>query len=202
MSWIYFVDLFGTCIFAISGVLTAKQKNFDLVGTLVVGFVTSIGGGTLRDLLIDKHPVSWLNDRSYFLVIILGYFIAYIFKNRIINLKKSMFLFDTIGIGLFTVLGIQAAMQKGFNVEICLIMGIISACFGGILRDVLTNEIPLIFRKEIYASACLIGGLVYVGLTHLSNYENINTLVPIFTVIVIRYCSIKYNWTLNFKITN
>jgi len=197
MTWIYFVDLFGTFIFAISGVITAIHKKFDLVGTLIIGFVTAIGGGTVRDLLIGRFPVGWLNDRNYFLVILLGYFFAYAFKQKVIQFKRSMFLFDTIGIGLFTILGIQIALQHDLNIENCLIMGVISACFGGVIRDVLTNEIPLIFRKEIYASACLIGGLVYVVLLQFSQYENLNIFFSIFMVILIRYYSIKYKWTLN-----
>lgn len=199
MSWIYFVDLFGTCVFAISGVLTAIQKKFDLVGTLIIGFVTAIGGGTIRDLLIGRFPVGWLNDRNYFIVIIVGYLIAYFFKNHVIKLKRSMFLFDTIGIGLFTILGIQIALEYKLNIEICLIMGVISACFGGVVRDVLTNEIPLIFRKEIYATACLIGGLVYLLLLEISPLENVNIICSIFTVILIRYFSIRFSWSLNFN---
>lgn len=197
MSWIYIVDLFGTSVFAVSGVLTAIQKKFDLVGTLIIGFVTAIGGGTIRDLLIGRLPVGWLNDRAYFIVIILGYLIAYLFKNRILKLKKSMFLFDTIGIGLFTILGIQIALQQGISIEHSLLMGVISACFGGVIRDVLTNEIPLIFRKEIYASACFAGGFVYMALTQISDFENVNIIVSMATVMVIRYFSIRYQWSLN-----
>jgi len=198
MDWIYVVDLFGTAVFAISGVLTAIRKKFDLVGTLIIGFVTAIGGGTLRDILIGRFPVGWLNDRNYFIVIFLGCVIAYFFKNKIVGLKKSMFLFDTIGIGLFTILGLQIGLQQNLNVEHSLLMGVISACFGGVLRDVFTNEIPLIFRKEIYATACLIGGLVYLLLTKFSPFENFNILFSICIVIVIRYYSIKYKWSLNF----
>lgn len=199
MSRIYLVDLFGTGIFAISGVLTAIEKKFDLVGALIIGFVTAIGGGTLRDLLIGRFPVGWLNDRNYFVVILLGFAIAYIYKNIVTRYKKSMFLFDTIGIGLFTVLGIKISLEHKLSIEHCLIMGVISACFGGVIRDVLTNEIPLLFRKEIYASACLIGGIVYVILNQVSIYENINIITAILTVIIIRYYSIKYNWSLNFN---
>lgn len=199
MSWIYFVDLFGTFIFAISGVLTAIQKKFDLVGTLVIGFVTAIGGGTLRDMLIGRFPVGWLNDRNYFLVILGGCLVAYLFKSTVLQLKRSMFLFDTIGIGLFTILGIQIALQQNLNVEYCLIMGVVSACFGGVIRDVLTNEIPLIFRREIYATACFIGGSVYLILTKFNTYENFNIITSIFIVILIRYYSIKYEWSLNFS---
>ncbi len=199
MTWIYALDLFGTCVFAISGVITALQKKFDLVGTLVIGFITAVGGGTLRDLLIGEFPVSWLNDRYYFLVVILGYVIAYLFKNKVLAFKKSMFLFDTIGIALFTVLGIEVAISKGLNVEICLIMGVISACFGGVIRDVLTNEIPLIFRKEIYATACFAGGLVYILLAEISEFRNLNISLAFLTVFIIRALSIKYGWSLNFS---
>ncbi len=198
MDWIYFVDLFGTAIFAISGVLTAIQKKFDLVGTLIIGFVTAVGGGTIRDLLIGKFPVGWLNDRNYLVVILVAYLIAYLFKSKIIKLKRSMFLFDTIGIGIFTILGIETASAYGLNIEYCLILGVISACFGGVIRDVLTNEVPLIFRKEIYASACFIGGVVYVVLTKFSYLANLNVLVSILIVILIRYFAIKKEWSLNF----
>ena len=199
MNWVYFIDLFGTAVFAISGVLTAIRKKFDLVGTLIIGFVTAIGGGTIRDVLIGRFPVGWLNDRNYFLVIVLGYFLAYAFKSRILRLKKSMFVFDTIGIGMFTVLGVQVALTRGLHIEIALFMGVISACFGGVTRDVLTNEIPLIFRREIYASACLLGGIVYVVLDAFTGIENLNIIVSMLSVMLIRYFSIKHYWTLNFK---
>ena len=198
MDWIYFVDLFGTAIFAISGVLTAIQKKFDLVGTLIIGFVTAVGGGTIRDLLIGKFPVGWLNDRNYLVVILVAYLIAYLFKKKIIKWKRSMFLFDTIGIGIFTILGIEIAIEYGLNVEYCIILGVISACFGGVIRDVLTNEIPLIFRKEIYATACFSGGVIYVILMRVSSFTNLNVFVSIATVILIRYFAIKNKWSLNF----
>jgi uncharacterized membrane protein YeiH len=153
----------------------------------------------LRDILIGRFPVGWLNDRNYLIVILVGCIIAYAFKNQVRKFKRSMFLFDTVGIGLFTILGIQTALKYDLNIEICLIMGVISACFGGIIRDVLTNEIPLIFRKEIYATACFIGGIVYIILTKVSHMENLNIAVSIFTVILIRYFSIRYKWSLNFE---
>lgn len=202
MSWVYFVDLFGTGIFAISGVLTAIQKKFDIVGSLIIGFVTAVGGGTIRDFLIGRFPVGWLNDRNYFIAALLGCAIAYIFKNRIIKFRRSLFLFDTIGIGIFTIIGIQIALSYDLNIEICLIMGVVSACFGGVLRDVLTNEIPLIFRKEIYASACFMGGIIYVVLAKLHMPDNVNIVLSIITVILIRYFSIKRGWSLNIRAKN
>ena len=198
MEWVYFVDLFGTCVFAISGVLTAIQKKFDLVGTLIIGGVTAIGGGTIRDLLIGRSPVGWLEDRNYFIAILIGYVLAYVLKKHVQKFRKSMFLFDTIGIGLFTILGIQVGIQYNLNIEYCLIMGVISACFGGILRDVLTNEVPLILRKEIYAFACLIGGAVYLILLEFSPLHDLNIMASIVVVILIRYFSLKYKWSLNF----
>ena len=198
MSWVYLLDLFGTCVFAISGVLTAMEKKFDPVGTLIIGFVTAIGGGTIRDVFIGRFPVGWLNDRNYVLAILVGYLVAYIFKNYVLQFKKSMFLFDTIGIGMFTILGIRVSLAYELNIENCLILGIVSGSFGGVLRDVLTNEIPLIFRKEIYASACLTGGLVYLILCRVSRFEDLNILAAILTVILIRFFAIRRGWSLSF----
>ena len=197
MNWIYFLDLFGTFVFAISGVSNAIEKRFDTVGALIIGFVTAIGGGTIRDLLIGRSPVGWLNDRNYIIAIVLGYFITFLFYKTVLKLKKSMLLFDTIGIGLFTILGIQTALGQSLRVEICLIMGPISACFGGVTRDVLTNEVPLIFRKEIYASACFAGGCVYLIMAKFCPDENINILTSMLAVMIIRYLSIKNGWSLN-----
>lgn len=199
MDWIYILDLFGTGIFAISGVITAIEKKFDLVGALIIGFITAIGGGSVRDVLIGRFPVGWLNDRNYILAILLGYLVSYVFYNSVRKFKISMFLFDTVGIGLFTILGIQVALQYNLRIEVCLLMGIISATFGGVIRDVLTNEIPLIFRKEIYATACFVGGLVYFLMSEISSIENLNILTSILVVIVIRYLSIRNKWTLNFN---
>lgn len=197
MTWIHCLDLFGTAIFAISGVLTAMQKKFDLVGTLIIGFVTALGGGTLRDVLIGRFPVGWVNNSHYLFAILAGYFIAYFFKNKVIKYKRSMFLFDTIGIGLFTILGIETTLNQEIGLLYSLIMGVISACFGGVIRDVLTNEIPLIFRKEIYALACFGGGIVYISLKQLGAIENLNIAFSIAIVILIRFLSVKYKWSLN-----
>jgi uncharacterized membrane protein YeiH len=184
-------------IFAISGVITALDKKFDVVGTLVVGFVTAIGGGTIRDVLIGRLPVGWMVNVEYIYAILVGYILAYLFKKYIIKWKKSMFLFDTIGIALFTIIGINIALTYELSYPVCLIMGVVSACFGGVVRDVLTNEIPLIFRQEIYATACLIGGVFYILLTKICLYENLNILASFCVVFIIRYFSIKYRWSLN-----
>jgi len=197
MSWIYIIDLIGTLVFAISGVLTAIDKKFDLVGSIVIGFVTAVGGGTLRDLLIGETPVGWMKDINYVLVINLAVVISYAFKNKILKFRSGMFLFDTIGIGLFTILGLQKTMGLELSPVIGLLMGVVSAVFGGVIRDVLTNEIPLIFRKEIYASACLAGGITFLSLEEFSEFSNVNMLISMLIVSIIRYLSVRRHWSLN-----
>jgi uncharacterized membrane protein YeiH len=198
MTWIYVFDILGTLVFAISGVLTAMDKKFDVVGTIIIGMVTAVGGGTLRDLLICQTPVAWMMSNDYLVVILVAVLLAYIFRQRILRLRKSLFLFDTIGIGLYTILGLQKTLNVGLSMPMCILMGIVSASFGGVIRDVLTNEIPLIFRKEIYATACLVGALVFVILKTFSDYTTINMLISMFVVFIIRYFAVKKGWSLNF----
>ena len=198
MTWIYVFDILGTLVFAISGVLTAMDKKFDLVGTIIIGMVTAVGGGTLRDLLIGETPVAWMMSNDYLIVILVAVVLAYIFKQRILRLRKSLFLFDTIGIGLYTILGLQKTLNVGLSMPMCILMGIVSASFGGVIRDVLTNEIPLIFRKEIYATACLAGALVFVVLKTFSEYTTANMLLSMFVVFIIRYFAVRKGWSLRF----
>jgi len=196
MDWIYILDIVGTLVFAISGILTAIDSDFDVVGSSIIGMVTAVGGGTLRDMLIGQTPVGWMTDLNYLWTIVAALLLSYLFKKKILKLRKSMFFFDTIGIGLFTILGLQKTLGVGLEFPIALLMGIVSAVFGGIIRDVLTNKVPLIFRKEIYASACLAGGLVFLGLEQISNNPTINMLISMLTVVVIRYLSVRNNWSL------
>jgi len=196
MDWIYILDIVGTLVFAISGILTAIDSDFDVVGASIIGMVTAIGGGTLRDMLIGQTPVGWMTDLNYLWTIIAALILSYLFKKRIIKLRKSMFFFDTIGIGLFTILGLQKTLSVGLEPTVAILMGIVSAVFGGIIRDVLTNKVPLIFRKEIYASACLAGGLVFLGLEHISDIPTLNMVISMLTVVIIRYLSVRNNWSL------
>ncbi|MEL6923379.1 MAG: trimeric intracellular cation channel family protein [Bacteroidota bacterium] len=198
MSLITFIDYFGTFVFAISGVLAAVEKKFDLFGAIILGLVTAIGGGTLRDLLIGSTPVGWMQDEYYIYLILSAVPICYFFKNRIINLRRSIFLFDTIGIGLFTILGLQKTLSFGLSPTVAVMMGIVSAVFGGVIRDVLSNQIPLIFRKEIYAFACLAGALVFLLANALSS-EPIAMVISVLSVIVIRVLAIRRHWALPFN---
>ena len=178
---------------------TAIDNEFDIVGSTIVGFITALGGGTLRDMMIGKTPVGWMTDTNYLWTVALAVAISYLFKRNIMRLKKGMFFFDTIGIGVFTILGVQKTIQLGLPAPVVLMMGVVSAVFGGVIRDVLTNEIPFIFRKEVYASACLLGGLIFYITEKLGIHHNINMLVSMSVVIVIRYLSVRNGWTLRVK---
>jgi len=198
MDLIVFIDYAGTLVFAISGILAGVKQKFDLFGVFILGFVTAVGGGTLRDLLIGSTPVSWMQNEIYIYLIMSAVPLCYLFKDTIVRMKKGIFLFDTIGIGLFTVLGLQKTLALGLSPLIAIMMGVVSAVFGGVIRDILSNQTPLIFRKEIYAFACLAGALVFLIA---------NALIPeafamglaIVTVIVIRITAIKQNWELPFN---
>jgi uncharacterized membrane protein YeiH len=201
MEWIYALDLFGTLVFAISGVLTAIVNKFDLVGSFVIGLVTAVGGGTLRDILLGETPVSWMEHQEYLLVIVIGFIISYLFRKHIMKLRKGMFLFDTMGIGVFTILGMQKTLALGLSPLIALMMGVVSAVFGGVIRDVLTNIVPLIFRAEIYATACLIGGIVFLLMETAGVPGRYASIIAMLTVIVIRYLAVRYKWSLHLNAT-
>lgn len=160
MSLILLIDLLGTISFSISGVLTALKKRMDPFGILIIAFVTAVGGGTLRDLLIDT-PVFWMNNLNYIYMIGGAAVIAVIFRKKLGYVRRSLFLFDTIGIALYTIIGVEKGIAAEYPAIICVGLGTLSACFGGVIRDILCNEIPIIFRKEIYATACILGGSAY-----------------------------------------
>lgn len=193
---IYAFDLLGTFAFAISGAIAASNKKFDLFGATFAAFVTAVGGGSIRDLFIGNLPVSWLNDINYLIVILLGVAATFLFNRRILVLRKTLFLFDTIGIGVFTIIGLQKALQFGIHPVMAGIMGLFSAVLGGVIRDTLCNDIPLIFKKEIYATACLLGAAVFFLLIKMNIPEDYTTVITIVIIILIRTLSVRYNWSL------
>jgi len=198
MDWVYYIDILGTLVFAISGILTAIENKFDIVGALIIGLITAVGGGTLRDILIGQTPVGWMLDLNYLWTVVVAFLLTYFFKDHISQWRKGMFLFDTIGIGLFTIIGVEKTLEVGLPIPIALIMGVVSAVFGGVIRDVLTNIVPLIFRKEIYATACFLGGLAYLGLQSVIDNQSLNMIISMMIVILIRVLAVKRNWSLQF----
>ena len=193
----YISEVLGTGFFAISGALAANDKaKPDWFGASFIGFITSIGGGSLRDILLGSYPLVWIHDVNFVYAVIVGVILASVFFKTLIKLRKTFFLFDTVGIAMFTIVGTEKALSLGVNPMIAAIMGMFSAVMGGVIRDVLTNEIPIIFKKEIYATACLSGAILYLSLDHFGCERNVNFLVSALLVIVIRIIAVKKNLSL------
>lgn len=190
------IDILGTIAFTISGVLVAMNKRMDPFGVFIIAFVTAVGGGTLRDLLIGATPVFWMRDMTFMYVITAATLVAVIFRNQIKHLRKSLFLFDTIGIGLYTVIGIEKGLNAELHPIICIALGTMSACFGGVIRDILCNEIPVIFRKEVYATACIFGGITYFTLREFINDQNLIFVIAFSVVIAARLLAVIFKISL------
>lgn len=191
------LDILGTIAFAISGVSVAMNKKMDPFGVLIIAFVTAAGGGTLRDILIGVTPVTWMTNMTYVYVIFIATVFTVIFKQKINYLRTSLLLFDSIGIGLYTVVGIEKGLSAGLHPFICISLGTITACFGGVIRDILSNEIPVIFRtKEIYATACILGGIIYFLLRELPIDDNVVFMIAGAVVISIRLIAVRFNISL------
>ncbi|MEG9328360.1 Uncharacterized membrane protein YeiH [Salinimicrobium catena] len=195
-SLFFILDLLGTIAFAISGALSAMNRRLDLFGIFIIAFVTAIGGGTLRDVLIGSTPVTWMENILYIYLIGVVTIFAIIFRSKLNHLKKSLFLFDTIGLGVFTITGVEMGVQNDLNPIISIALGAMTGTFGGVIRDILCNEIPVIFRKEIYATACIIGGLAFVILHQLAVDTDIIYIATSLTVILIRLVVVKYHISL------
>lgn len=192
----YTLELLGTFFFAISGALAIQDEHNDLFGAGFTGFVTAIGGGTLRDIMLGSYPLVWIGDPNFLYAIIAGVLLAYFFYNFLIRLRRTFLFFDTLGISFFTILGVEKALSLGVSPEIAAIMGMFSAVMGGVIRDVLTNETPVLFRKEIYATACLLGAIIYLILYRLHVDRDINLVVSIMLIFVIRICVVKFKLAL------
>lgn len=197
MSLQYILELLGTGFFAISGALVANEKSKpDWFGVTFIGFITSIGGGSIRDILIGSYPLAWVADIYLMYAILIGIVITSIFYTGLIRFRKNLFLFETLGVAMFTIIGTEKAVRFGLNPLIAAIMGMFSAVMGGVLRDVLTNEIPVLFRKEIYATACLTGAFFYLSLDRLGCERSLNVIVSVVLIFLIRIISVKRNLSL------
>jgi len=191
MTIFHILDLLGTAAFAISGALFAMNKKMDPFGVFIIAFVTAVGGGTLRDILIDRNPVAWMDDLNYVYTIFLAVTFAIILRKKIGYLSKSLFLFDTIGLGIFTIIGTEVGIQNGLHPIISVSLGMITATFGGVIRDTLSNEVPLIFHKEIYATACIIGSVSYLVLNQFHIDQDIIHIFTTLIVIAVRLIAVK-----------
>jgi uncharacterized membrane protein YeiH len=186
----------GTAAFSISGVFAAMEKKLDIFGIFIIAFITAIGGGTIRDVIIGDFPVSWIRNTNYSIVIFASAAIAVLFYKMIIDYQKVLLFFDSIGLGFFTVLGIHKGIEFHFSPGVCVALGAITACFGGLIRDISLSQIPHIFQKEIYATACIIGGILYFALLKMILPEAVLDAICISIIVAIRLIAVKYNWSL------
>lgn len=195
MDFLTLIDYIGTFAFAISGIRLASAKRFDWFGAYVVGFVTAVGGGTIRDLLLDVSPF-WMLQSSYLVVTAAALGFVILFGKYVIKLNNTFFIFDAIGLGLFAVVGIEKSITHGYPMWVGIIMGTLTGAAGGVLRDTLINEVPLIFRKEIYALACVFGGLVYYLCFYLGLSSTLTQIIGAVSVILIRILAVQYHISL------
>jgi len=191
-SFMEVLDFIGTFAFAISGIRLASAKRFDLFGAYVVGVVTAIGGGTLRDLMLGVTPI-WMTNPMYLICSGIALLWVILFEKRLVRQEVTFFIFDTIGLALFTVVGVEKALALGFPLWVAVIMGTITGAAGGVFRDVFINEIPLIFRKEIYALACIIGGLFYGLFDWLGVDLVLTQCLSGFSVFLVRILAVRYH---------
>lgn len=190
-TFVQIIEFIGTFAFAISGIRLASAKRFDWFGAYVVGLMTAIGGGTIRDLLLDVTPF-WMTDPIYLICSGLALLWVILFGKYLIHLHNTFFLFDSIGLALFTVVGVGKTIGLGYPFWVAIIMGGVTGAAGGVLRDVFINEIPLIFRKEIYAMACVIGGMVYCCCHYIGMPLFYTQLISGLCVFVVRIIAVKY----------
>ncbi|WP_313373676.1 trimeric intracellular cation channel family protein [Chishuiella sp.] len=192
----YFFELFGTLFFGISGALaTDDQTDYDWFAAGFIGFLTSIGGGTVRDILLSVD-IMWIKDVNLLYAAGLGVLLAAIFYKPLLSLRRTFMLFDTLGIALFTIVGMEKALHLGINPVIAPVMGMFTAVFGSVIRDTMLNELPILFRKEIYAVACLIGAIVYLILMQFHVERSVNFFVSGGVIVFVRLMAIKYNLSL------
>lgn len=194
-TFLLIIEIVGTLAFAISGIRMAAGKKFDWFGAYIVGLATAIGGGTLRDLLLDTTPF-WMVNGWYLSVTALALVSVVILKKYLVKLEHTFFIFDTIGLALFVVIGIQKTLAFDYPMWVAIVMGTLTGAFGGVLRDVLINNVPVVFKHDIYATACIVGGLVYWLILFLGGDEMLQQSACAVVVIALRVLSVRYHWEL------
>ena len=191
-----FVEVLGTISFAFSGAVIAMRHRLDAFGILIITFISSIGGGTLRDVLIGSTPVSWMLDIYLIYTILATYFAAIFFHNKLLKLKNIFFLMDTFGLSLVTILAINKGIAYNLHPLVCIALGTISGCFGGVLRDIVLNEIPVLFKENLYATACIAGGLIYFLSIYFTAEAYTSSILACVTIIFMRFGAHYYKWNL------
>lgn len=195
LTFVDIIDYLGTFAFAMSGIRLASQKKFDLFGAFIVGMATAVGGGTLRDVMLGQSPF-WMRHWIYFAITGFALLLFVVLGKQINKISNTIFLFDTIGLGLFTVVGIQKTLDAGFPLWTANLMGMFTGAAGGVIRDILINEVPLIFRRDIYAMACFAGGIFYSWGVHEGLPIEACAIGCAMAVIIIRLLGVMFHWQL------
>ena len=193
---LYLLDMVGVIACAIAGTLLAQHKGFDIAGCILVSMVNAIGGGTLRDMALDRHPLFWMTDLNYVIVITLTSLILQIFFHLYHKIDKALKLFDAIGLAAFSVIGFKVALAQDMSPVIAVMMGVWTAIIGGLLRDIICNEIPLLLQREIYITASIAGSLSYLALDYWGVDSVINEFMMLFIIFAVRMLALKFDWHL------
>ena len=193
---LYLLDMVGVIACAIAGTLLAQHKGFDIAGCILVSMVNAIGGGTLRDMALDRHPLFWMTDLNYVIVITLTSLILQIFFHLYHKIDKALKLFDAIGLAAFSVIGFKVALAQDMSPVIAVMMGVWTAIIGGLLRDIICNEIPLLLQREIYITASIAGSLTYLALDYWGVDAVINEFMMLFIIFAVRMLALKFDWHL------
>lgn len=189
------ITIIGVAAFAISGALTAMEKKLDVFGVFIIAFAAAVGGGSLRDVIIANRSVFWLVEPIYVYFIIGGTTIAILFRKYLGYLRTTLSLFDTIGLALYTIIGVGVGIQNDLAGISCIALGTITGAFGGVIRDILVNDVPILFKEELYATVSILGGSIYFSLNYFG-YDGIWVqIVSIVTIIILRSLVVRYNIT-------
>ncbi|MDO4427773.1 MAG: trimeric intracellular cation channel family protein [Moraxella sp.] len=193
---IYVLDMIGVIACATAGTILAMKKNFDFFGCILVSMVGAIGGGTVRDVILDRHPLFWTQDLSYLIVITITSLLVQLFINHSHKLDLPLKLFDAVGLSAFSVIGFGVAVKMGYAAPICVLMAVLTSIAGGIMRDMICNEIPLVLQKEIYISASVVGSLSFIVLTHFGVAKTLADFVMLVVIFIVRMLAIRFDWHL------
>ena len=205
MLFSFIIEMIGALACAISGIRLAALKRFDWFGAYIVGLVTALGGGTLRDAILCQ-PAFWVADfrffLAYFLITLVGLSAVVVFREQLVRRERMLLIFDAIGLAMFTVIGIEKALARECAMGVAICMGMLTGAFGGVLRDVLLNRVPLIFRKDIYAMASLLGGIVYWVLLLCGASSELCAIGCLLIIVTIRMLAVRYGWHLPILTSN
>lgn len=193
---VFILDIFGTFVFAISGAQAARESKLDLFGIFIIAYLTACGGGIVRDICLGATPPAGIQNWQYLVTTLCSVACVLIFKSLIEKIQFPIMIFDALGLSLFSVAGTQKALFMGFNYQVAILLGVLSAIGGGILRDVLLGKVPVVFRKEIYASAAFLGSSIFALAFYLDIHWSIGTWIGVLACFVVRYLSIRNKWNL------